>query len=161
MEPWSEPQSAEDKIYDGKPVLKQRLLKMRVNVNSTFVKIAPTTKYIKLMLNTPTKIVLKMLSRTHDIPYCGTFGVEEEWVIASPDTDNAKCSILRMSFNIIWYQSTLMKSVIKSNTEPETKKVMNQQVEEILNRNGHKFVEKIPKPKAERKEPSKKPVLID
>lgn len=140
MEPWSEPQTAEDKVYDGKPVLKQKLLKMRVNVNSTFVKIAPTTKYIKLMMHTPSKIVLKMLSRTHDIPYCATFGVEEEWVIVSPETENAKCSILRMSFTIHWYQSTLMKSVIKSNTEPETKKVMNQQLEEILNRNGHKFV---------------------
>ena len=161
MEPWSEPQTAEDKVYEDKPVLKQRLLKMRVNVNSTFVKIAPTTKYIKLMMHTPSKIVLKMLSRTHDIPYCATFGVEEEWVIVSPETENAKCSILRMSFTIHWYQSTLMKSVIKSNTEPETKKVMNQQLEEILNRNGHKFVEKVPKPKAERKELSKKPLLID
>ena len=121
---WVDP-SPEDKMYDGKPVLKTRVLKMRVNVNSTFVKVAPTTKYFKLMVQTPTKIVLKMLNRTNDIPYCATFGVEEEWLIASPDTENAKCSIFRMSFNIIWYQSTLMKSVIKNNTEPETKKVMN------------------------------------
>lgn len=100
---WSDPVTPEDRIYDGKPVLKQRTLKMKVNVNSTFVKVAPTTKYFKLIERSPTKIVLRMLNRTNDIPYCATFGVEEELFLASPASELAKCSVLRMSFNIIWY----------------------------------------------------------
>ena len=36
-----------------------------------------------------------------------------------------------------------MKSVIKSNTEPEVKKVMGEMTDEILNKFGFKFVEKI------------------
>jgi len=115
---------------------------MKVNVNSTFVKIAPTTKYFKLLEKSPTKIVLRMLNRTNDIPYCATFGVEEEWFLASPTTENARCAVFRMSFNIIWYQSTLMKSVIRSNTEPETKKVMGEFMEELMVKNNHLFVEK-------------------
>jgi hypothetical protein len=162
-ESWTDPITPEDKNYDGKPVLKMKALKMKVNVNSTFVKVAPTTKYFKLLERTPTKIVLRMLNRTSDIPYCATFGVEEEWFLASPGTELAKCSVLRMSFNIIWYQSTLMKSVIKSNTEPETKKVMGEFMEELLTKNNHRFVEKSPKPKTARPkaEPVKKPVVID
>lgn len=136
---------------------------MKVNVNSTFVKIAPTTKYFKLIEKSPTKIVLRMLNRTSDIPYCATFGVEEEWFLASPSSENAKCAVLRMSFNIIWYQSTLMKSVIRSNTEPETKKVMGEFMEELLSKNNHRFVEKTPKPKTvkQKVEAVKKPVVID
>lgn len=116
---------------------------MKVNVNSTFVKVAPTTKHFKLIAHTPHKIVLRTLNRNHDIPYCACFGVEEEWYLASPQTENVKCSVLRISFTIIWFQSTLMKSVIKSNTEPEVKKVMGEMTDEILNKFGFKFVEKI------------------
>ena len=59
-----------------------------------------------------------MLNRTNDIPYCcATFGVEEEWFLASPTTENVKCEVFRVSFNLIWYNLTLMKSVIRSNTE--------------------------------------------
>ena len=136
---------------------------MKVNVNSTFVKIAPTTKYFKLLEKSPTKIVLRMLNRTNDIPYCATFGVEEEWFLASPTTENAKCAVFRMSFNIIWYQSTLMKIVIRNNTEPETKKVMGELMEELLAKNNHRFVEKTPEPKTikPKVEAVKKPVVID
>jgi hypothetical protein len=115
---------------------------MKVNVNSTFVKVAPTTKYYKLIEKTPNKILMKTLIRTNDIPYCTTFGVEEEWFLASPTTEHAKCSVFRMSFTIIWYQSTLMKSVIKSNTEPETKKVLGEIMDDLLIKNDHKFEEK-------------------
>ena len=82
-------------------IYKLRILKMKVNVNSTFVKIAPTTKYFKLLEKSPTKIVLRMLNRTNDIPYCATFGVEEEWFLASPTTENVKCEVFRVSFNLI------------------------------------------------------------
>ena len=133
-DPWSDPQTDEDKIYDGMPVLKQRTLRMKVNVNSTFVKVAPTTRYFKLLTWTPNKIVMRCLNRTHDIPYCATFGVEEELFLASPTTENAKCSVLRTSFTIIWYKSTLMKSIIKSNTVPETKKVMNEYTDTVPNK---------------------------
>lgn len=129
---------------------------MKVNVNSTFVKVAPTTKYFKLLERTPTKIVLRMLNRTNDIPYCTTFGIEEEWFLASPATQHAKCAVLRMTFTLIWYQSTLMKSVIKNQSEPETKKVLGEFVEEITNKFDFKFVEKTPKPKE-----IKKPLVID
>lgn len=160
-ETWSDPKTTEEKVYDGKPVLKQRKLTMKVNVNSTFVKVAPTTKYFKILERSPTMIILRMLNRTADIPYCATFGVEEEWFLASPSSDNAKCAVLRMSFQIIWYQSTLMKSVIKNNTDPETKKVMGEFMDDIIGKNGHNFVERVPKPKIKPAEAQKKPQVID
>lgn len=157
---WTDPVTPEEKVYDGKPVLKQRQLKMKVNVNSTFVKVAPTTKYYKLIERTPTRIVMRCLARTNDIPYCTTFGVEEEWYVASPAGENVKCGVLRMSYAIIWYQSTLMKSVIKSSTDPETKKVMGEWMDEIVEQN--KFVEKQPVPKpATTPKTSKRPLVID
>jgi len=76
---------------------------MKVNLNTTFVKVAPTTNYFKLLEHSPTRLVIRFLNRTSDIPYCNTFGVEQEWYVASPPGRNVKCAVFRMSFQIIWY----------------------------------------------------------
>ena len=89
--------------------------------NNPFVKVAPTVKNIKLIARTPDHLHIRQLNRNHDVPYCDNFGVEEDWQIMSlPGTH---CSAFRLTQQIVWYKSTMMKSVIKSNTEAESKNV--------------------------------------
>jgi len=85
------------------------------------VKEVPTTKSFKLIENTGNKITVKVLNTTTNVPYCDSFGVEEEWLIVSlPGT---KCCVLRASFCLRWYKWTVMKGMITSNTDSETQKV--------------------------------------
>ena len=51
-------------------------------VGKPFVSKAPTARHFKLIEFSPTKIVFRVLNKTFDIPYCDTFGLEEEWLIA-------------------------------------------------------------------------------
>lgn len=112
-------------------MLKQKTLKMEVIIkNNPFVKIAPTTKVFRLLSHNPERLVMRALSQTNDVPYCDCFAVEEEWQIASPP--GAKCCALRISYCILWYKSTMMKSIIKSNTESESKTVWDAYKEWIL-----------------------------
>jgi hypothetical protein len=53
-------------------------------VGKPFVSKAPTARHFKLIEFSPTKIVFRVLNKTFDIPYCDTFGLEEEWLIAMP-----------------------------------------------------------------------------
>ncbi len=97
---------------------------MRVQVKGNpFVKEAPTTKVFKVVENTDDKIVIRIVNKTTEVPYCDSFGVEEEWLIASlPGT---KCCVFRMSFCLRWYKWTMMKAIITSTTDTETAKAMN------------------------------------
>ena len=56
--------------------------------DNAFVKVSPTTKYFKLLENTETKILFKILSKCTDVPFADTFAIEETWLILSP---NDKC----------------------------------------------------------------------
>jgi len=74
---------------------------------------------MKLLERTPETIRMKVLVRNTGVPYCETFGLEEDWYIASkPKT---KCCILRLTFGIKWYKHTMMKSMIKSSSEAGNK----------------------------------------
>ena len=78
--------------------------------NNPLVSKAPTTKTFNVSERTDTLIKLRVLNKTTDVPYCDSFAVEEEWIIASlPGT---KCCVLRVSMGLIWYKSTMMKSII-------------------------------------------------
>jgi hypothetical protein len=132
--PWSDP-VGEDAKYDNQTVLRTKTIKMRVQIKGNpFVKEAPTTKIFKLIENSENKIVLKVLNKTTDVPYCDSFAVEEELLIASlPAT---KCCVFRVSYCIRWYKSTMMKGMIKSNTDAESEKSANAYKQWIID-NGH------------------------
>jgi hypothetical protein len=53
-------------------------------VGKPFVSKAPTQRNFKIVEFTPTRIVMRVLNKTFDVPYCDTFGVEEEWFIGMP-----------------------------------------------------------------------------
>lgn len=108
-------------------------------LNNPFVKQAPTTKTFYMCVNTDTKIVLRILNKTSDVPYCDSFAVEEEWFLAS--LPNTKCCMVRVTMGIVWYKSTMMKSIIVSNTVSESAKSWNLFKEFVLTTNGHVFKE--------------------
>ena len=136
--PWTDPVD-QDVKYDQSKVLKVKQIKMRVQIKGNpFVKQAPTTKAFKLIENTANKLTVKVLNKTTDVPYCDSFGVEEEWLIASlPGT---KCCVLRVSFCLRWYKWTVMKAIITSSTDSETEKSW-AAYELWIQENGHQFKE--------------------
>ena len=94
---------------------------MRVQIKGNpFVKEAPTAKAFKLIENSENRVIIKVLNKTTDVPYCDSFGVEEEWLIAS--LPNTKCCVLRVSYCLRWYKWTVMKAIITSSTDSETEK---------------------------------------
>ena len=116
--PWVDP-STKDSKYDNKTVLSTKTMKLRRPIKGNpFVKEAPTTKVFKVIENSQDKIVLRILNTTTDVPYCDSFGVEEEWLIAS--LPNTKCCVFRASFCLRWYKWTMMKAIITSTTETQT-----------------------------------------
>ena len=118
--PWVDPVGEEAK-FGAYNVSKQRTIKMDCQIKGNpFVKVAPTTRVLRIVENTENKILLKIMTITNNVPYCDCFGVEEEWLIASlPGT---KCCVFRVALVIRWFKSTMMKSIIKSSTDGEAGK---------------------------------------
>lgn len=115
-----------------------RVKRIKVDVqikNNAFVKQAPTTKTFNLLSKTDTLIKMRILNKTTDVPYCDSFGVEEEWMIGS--LPNAKSCVLRITMGIVWYKSTMMKSIIQSNTVAESAKSWAEYKQWITVTNGH------------------------
>jgi hypothetical protein len=76
--PWRDPANDEEKVYRGQDVKKYRMSHMIYPVKGNpFLKEAPSRKYFYVVEDTPTKKSWRILTRTHDIPYCDTFAVEE------------------------------------------------------------------------------------
>lgn len=48
-------------------------------VNSAFVKKAPTTRKIMVVQNTAEKLHIKIITRNKEVPYCDCFENEEDW----------------------------------------------------------------------------------
>ena len=110
----------EDATYGDLKVDKVRVMNVSFQVKGNpFVKEAPTIKNFKLIEHTPEKLVMRVLNKSHGVPYCDTFGVEEEWFIVSPPGANVKCSTIRITVGAIWYKSTMMKSMINGNITKE------------------------------------------
>jgi hypothetical protein len=59
-----------------------------------------------------------MLSRTEDVPYCDSFLVEEDFIIAMPPNCNTSC-VFRASYCTIWFKQPFIKSIILSNSKKE------------------------------------------
>ena len=88
--------------------------------NNPFVKKSPTLRTFRMVERSETKIVMRVTSKSRDVPYCDSFYVEEEWFVASM-TDCTSSCVLRVSYNIIFVKSTLMKSIISSTAASEAK----------------------------------------
>lgn len=86
--------------------------------NNPFVKKSPTLRTFRIIERSETKIVMRVTSKSRDVPYCDSFYVEEEWYIASLPEGVSSC-VLRVSYNIIFVKSTLMRSVISSTAKSE------------------------------------------
>ena len=61
---------------------------------------------------------MRVLSRARDVPYSDCFGIDEEYIIAMPSSCQSSC-VLRVTMGVIWYKSTMMKSIITSNSVKE------------------------------------------
>ena len=114
-----------------------------------FVSSAPSYKHFKVIEHTPTKLSYRILTRTHDIPYCDTFGVEEQWDLSSPKADS-KCAIIKCQIGPNWYKSTMMKGIILKTQKAETISNTQNWFEKVKER-GHLFVEKKRPAKADTK----------
>lgn len=101
-------------------VSKTRTIDADFKVDSTFVKIAPTLKTFRIVEQSATSLKIISINRTRDIPYCDTFDVEDITVVRSMRS-NSKCCVVQSGINFIWHKSSMMKSMIKSNTEKETR----------------------------------------
>jgi hypothetical protein len=110
--------------YEGLKVKRVRTMDLEFNVvGKPFVSVAPTERSFKLIEHSSTKIVFRVLSRARDIPYCDTFGIDEEWYIASPSA-TAKSCVLRVSVVCNFYKFSIMKSIIRSGAESDSTAVM-------------------------------------
>ena len=111
------------------------------------VKEAPTMKTYYMLEHSPTKLHFLQKNTTRNVPYCDCFYVVEEWLILSPDPASQpiiKSSIIRLSFFTVWVKSTMMKSIIRSNVESESKAAFAAFVDSWVKGKRHGFVEKKP-----------------
>lgn len=86
--------------------------------NNPFVKKCPTLRTFKIIERSPEKLIMRVISKSREVPYCDCFYIEEEWYVASmPNGHNSCC--FKVSFIIVFVKSTMMQSIIKSNTVSE------------------------------------------
>lgn len=107
--------------------------------NNAFVKQAPTVKTFYLTERSERRLLIRVLNKTSEVPYCDSFSVEEEWFVAS--LPNTKCCVLRITMGLVWYKSTMMKSIIQSNTVSESAKAWEAFKNWVQVTNGHLFRE--------------------
>ena len=108
--------------------------------DNPFVKSSPTSKVYYLFQKTDNVVNLRVLSRAKDVPYCDCFGIDEEYVIAMPSACKSSC-VMRVTMSPIWYKSTMMKSIITSNSIKEAQGVWSA-YSDYVKKNGHFFKEK-------------------
>lgn len=67
----------------------------------------------------PTKIVFRIINKTRDVPYADTYGIEEEWYLASPSTEAQAC-VLQVSFACNFYKFSMVEGLIRNEAEKDT-----------------------------------------
>ena len=107
-----------------------RTIEAEFKVDSAFVKAAPTIKTYRVVEYGPSNIKIICINRTRDIPYCDTFDVEERITISSLKP-TSRCCIVKVGICLNWHKSTMMKSMIRSATEKESKS-MNEDYQALL-----------------------------
>jgi hypothetical protein len=85
-------------------------------------------------------IKIRVLSKAKDIPYCDCFAIDEEYIILMPSFCQNSC-VMRVTMGLIWYKSTIMKSLIASNSNKEALAGWTA-YSEYIKKNGHFFKEK-------------------
>ena len=143
---WRQPVTPEEKEYTPEmgvkfPVLMLRDHKIEIRIkNNPFVKKVPTAVTWYLIEKSSSKFLIRSISKNSDVPFCDTFMIEMELLVTGFDKPNAQCCIMRQTFQIIWLKFTMMKAIVRSNSESETKIAM-QNWEDLYNKNGLAFVE--------------------
>lgn len=105
-----------------------------------FVQVAPSFKKLCIIDQNPNLLRFRVITKTKDVPYCDCFGVDEEFLCIMPAGCQSS-SVLRITVGINWYKSTMMKSVITSNSIKESKVVWGEYVD-YIKKNGNVFKEK-------------------
>ncbi len=59
------------------------------------------------MERTSEVIRIKVQVKNTNVPYCDTFGLEEDWFVMSKP--KAKCCVVRLTVGIKWFKSTMIK----------------------------------------------------
>ena len=112
-------QDADQSEYKKNKILSTRQMDVTYLIKSAFVKQAPTLRTFMMLEQTPTKIVFRINNRSREVPYCDSFGVEEEILITGPR--GGKCCAVRHTQMINWYKNTMMKSLVKNGVETDGK----------------------------------------
>jgi hypothetical protein len=101
-----------EEVYEGMNVIMtfEMFAELQIKDNP-FIKVSPTTKYVKLIEQTETKFHVRIISKCSGVPYCDTFSIEEDFLILSP-SPTAAASILRIQCQVIFHKSTIFKSKI-------------------------------------------------
>lgn len=88
--------------------------------NNPFVKKVPTLRTFKIIERNNEKLLMRIVTKSRQVPYCDCFVVEEEWYVASLPSGFNSC-VLKVSYRLIFVQSTIMKSMISSSSAGESK----------------------------------------
>lgn len=80
----------------------------------------PTLRTFKIAERTKEKLLMRVTSKSRSVPYCDCFYVEEEWSVASLPGALNSC-VLKVSYRVIFVQSTIMKGMISSSSASESK----------------------------------------
>jgi len=108
--------------------------------DNPFVKVAPTGFCAYLLEQTPTTLKMRRTSQPRDVPYCDCFYIEEEYLCTMPEGCTTS-SILRVTMTVIWLKSTMMKGIIASNAQKESKTFWNAYAD-YVKKNGNIWKEK-------------------
>ncbi len=104
------------------------------------MKQAPTACKFSLFEKTSSKIWFRTITKNSDVPFCDSFMIEMEGLVLGPDKPNASCCIIRMTQQIIWLKFCMMKAMIRSSSDSETKIAMGMW-DDIFTKAGMAFVE--------------------
>lgn len=111
-----------------------------------FVSNSPTYKNHYLVELTDNVLRIRVHIKTKDVPYCDCFAIDEEYLCVMPKTGECPepcrtSSVFRVSMAIQWLKSTMMKSIIASNSVSQSKAVWTAYQADWLKKNGHLFKE--------------------
>jgi len=51
--------------------------------NNPFVKKCPTLRTFKIIERSPERLIMRVISKSREVPYCDCFYIEEEWYVTN------------------------------------------------------------------------------
>lgn len=118
-------------------------------------------KIIKVVENTPSKLILDIESRTVEAPYSDTFYVQEAWIVLSNESLREKKSIfIRLSYiNFVKY--TMFKGTIEGKAVPGIKEAAALWLATVDKLGHFKTKKKPPPPVVEKVEEKKEEEIVE